>query len=290
MVRLAWLARSALCLLLGACIASPPPQSILDDLAAIEARSGGRLGVALIDGDGRLHPGYRSAERFAMCSTFKLPLAAMVLDRVSSGAMTLDQPLNVTKADMVAYSPYVEAQLAMVPPAPVTVGAAAGAAVSLSDNTAANLLLDQMGGPDGFTAWLRSKGDMVTRLDRREPALNENLPGDPRDTTSPLAIARTTRVLVTGDGLAAAQQKTLFGWMKATSTGLQRIRGGLPPTWVAGDKTGSCGNAFNDIAVFTTDARRTYTLAIYLDRPAVKGEQANAIIADATRIVLSHVR
>lgn len=290
MVRLAWLARSVLCLLLGACIASPPPQSILDDLAAIEARSGGRLGVALIDSDGTLRAGYRSAERFAMCSTFKLPLAAMVLDRVGSGAMTLDQPLNVTKAEMVAYSPYVEAQLAMVPPAPVTVGAAAGAAVSLSDNTAANLLLDQMGGPDGFTAWLRSKGDMVTRLDRREPALNENLFGDPSDTTSPLAIARTTRVLVTGDGLAAAQQKTLFGWMKATSTGLQRIRGGLPPTWVAGDKTGSCGNAFNDIAVFTTDANRTYTLAIYLDRPAVKGEQANAIIADATRIVLSHVR
>lgn len=279
----------ALALLVGcATVASDP--SIDRALAAIEARSGGRLGVALVDSAGRRLAGHRSDERFAMCSTFKLPLAAMVLEKAGSGQWAMSDELPVTEADMVAYAPYVEAQRAKSPPEPVTVEGAASAAVSVSDNTAANLLLDRLGGPQGFTAWLRAKGDTVTRLDRREPELNENAAGDPRDTTTPFAIAKTTRTLVGGDGLQLGQQRLLYHWMENTSTGLKRIRSALPQGWSAGDKTGSCGNAFNDIAVFTTDTGARYTLAIYLDRPAVKGDEASAIIADATRAVLPALR
>jgi beta-lactamase class A len=284
----------ALCLLaavsLTGCATAAPDRSIQTDLASIEARSGGRLGVAVVDSRGAQLAGYRADERFAMCSTFKLALAAMVLDRVESGRMALDTAIPVNDADMVSYSPYVEAQRARTPAEPVTIGGAAGAAVSLSDNTAANLLLDRLGGPQGFTGWLRGKGDSVTRLDRREPELNENAPGDPRDTTSPAAMAETTQRLVVGSGLPRTQQPTLFGWMKDTSTGLKRIRGGLPAGWVAGDKTGSCGTAFNDVAVFTAGNGQSYALAIYLDRPSVKGDEASAILADATRAVLPALR
>jgi beta-lactamase class A len=275
---------------LGGCASVAPAPAFQTDLAAIEARSGGRLGVALLDAAGRKIAGYRDDERFAMCSTFKLPLAAMVLEKAAEGQWAMGDTLPVTDADMVAYAPYVEQQRAKSPPEPVTVEGAASAAVSLSDNAAANLLLDRLGGPQGFTNWLKGKGDAVTRLDRREPELNENAVGDPRDTTTPSAIAETSRRLVLGKALPLGQQRLLYRWMEATSTGLKRIRGGLPQGWSAGDKTGSCGNAFNDVAVFTSEKGKRYTLAVYLDRPTVKSDAASAIIADATRAVLPVVR
>jgi len=280
--------------LLSGC-ATTAPESTADpaiarELAAIEARSGGRLGVALVGPDGRQLAGHRADERFAMCSTFKLPLAAMVLENAHKGRLSMADPLPVTDSDMVVYSPYVEAQRAKTPPETVTVEGAASAAVSLSDNTAANLLLDRLGGPQSFTAWLRGKRDSVTRLDRREPELNENALGDPRDTTTPAAMAETTRSLVVGNAIPVGQQRLLYRWMENTSTGLKRIRGGLPQGWSAGDKTGSCGNAFNDVAVFTAETGMRYTLAIYLDRPAIKGDAASAIVADATRAVLPALR
>lgn len=275
---------------LGGCASVAPSPAFQTDLAAIESRSGGRLGVALLDDAGRKIAGYRDDERFAMCSTFKLPLAAMVLEKAAEGQWAMGDTLPVTDADMVAYAPYVEAQRAKSPPEPVTVEGAASAAVSLSDNAAANLLLDRLGGPQGFTNWLKAKGDAVTRLDRREPELNENAVGDPRDTTTPAAMAETSRKLVLGDAMPQGQQRLLYRWMENTSTGLKRIRGGLPQGWSAGDKTGSCGNAFNDVAVFTSEKGKRYTLAVYLDRPTVKGDAASAIIADATRAVLPVVR
>ncbi|WP_017671433.1 class A beta-lactamase [Blastomonas sp. AAP53] len=277
-------------LALASCASMTPPDTIRADLAAIEARSGGRLGVALVDQDGRQVAGHRADERFALCSTFKLPLAAMVLEKAAEGRWAMGDALPVTDADMVAYAPYVEAQRDKSPPEPVTVEGAAAAAVSLSDNAAANLLLDRLDGPQGFTAWLRGKGDAVTRLDRREPKLNENAIGDLRDTTSPLAMAETTRRLVIGDAMPLGQQRLLYRWMEDTATGLKRIRAGLPQGWSAGDKTGSCGNAFNDVAVFTTAKGRRYALAVYLDRPVVKGDDASAILADATRALLPVLR
>ncbi|WP_288016942.1 class A beta-lactamase [Blastomonas sp.] len=280
-------------LLSGCATTAPEPTTdpaIARELAAIEARSGGRLGVALVGPDGHELAGHRADERFAMCSTFKLPLAVMVLENAHKGRLSMADPLPVTDSDMVVYSPYVEAQRAKTPPEAVTVEGAASAAVSLSDNTAANLLLDRLGGPQSFTAWLRGKRDSVTRLDRREPELNENALGDPRDTTTPAAMAETTRSLVVGNAIPVGQQRLLYRWMENTSTGLKRIRGGLPQGWSAGDKTGSCGNAFNDVAVFTAETGMRYTLAVYLDRPAVKGDAASAIIADATRAVLPALR
>lgn len=275
---------------LAGCVTRALPVTVQDGLAAIEARSGGRLGLALIGLDGALVAGHRAQERFAMCSTFKLPLAAMVLDTAAAGRMDLDDVLPVTDADMVAYAPYVEAQRARQPPLPVTIGGAAAAAVSLSDNSAANLLLARLGGPDGLTAWLRTKGDTVTRLDRREPELNENARGDPRDTTSPAAMAQTANQLVFGGGLSPAGQAMLFDWMKASSTGLKRIRAGLPGHWIAGDKTGSCGNAYHDVAAFIDDRGQRYTLAIYLDRPTLVGDEASAIVAQATQMLLTLLR
>ncbi len=284
--------------MLGACHSTGPgptqpaaPASTAtfsDQLREIEAKSGGRLGVALHDGDGHLVGGYRTDERFAMCSTFKYALAAMVLADSASGKLGLDDPLSFRRADLVEYSPGVEPRLAGES-GTIPVADAARAAVALSDNTAANLLLGRIGGPHGFTARIRAWGDGVTRLDRTEPDLNENKQGDERDTTSPSAMSTTLWRLAFGNVLPDAQREQLREWGRQTETGRARIRGGLPSGWMAGDKTGSCGSAYNDIAWFETESRGRYTLAVYLDRPTVRGDDANAVIARVAKIAVETI-
>lgn len=257
-------------------------QDSTEALREIERTIGGRLGVFAFDtGNGR-SLGYRADERFAMCSTFKLLLAAAVLHQVDRRQAALDQRLRVTRADIVNHSPAVEARLEQ---GFITVAEACEATVTVSDNAAANLLLPLLGGPQGLTGWLRTHaGDQITRLDRPEPALNSNLAGDPRDTTTPRAMAQTTRRLFTADSpLAAPSRAQLRQWIHAASTGLRRIRSGLPADWQAGDKTGTGANgAVNDVAVAWPPGRQPLVLAVYLsgsNQPAAELEAAHAAVA-----------
>lgn len=250
-------------------------------LAEIERRSGGRLGVALLDEQGRTLVGHRISERFAMCSTFKLPLAAMVLDGAERGDWGLDQDLPVTRADIISHSPVSEKHAAS---GRMTIEQAARAIVTISDNGAANLLLRKVGGPAAFTRWLRANGDAETRLDRFELELNENRPGDPRDTSTPRAFAAMAARMVGPDLLTPENRERLRAWTAATRTGARRIRAGLPPGWTAGDKTGTCGTAWNDIAWFRTPDGGDYVLAVFLDRATVPGAEADAAIAEVARV------
>lgn len=275
--------------MLPAC-ATTPSETLGDSVISakairdIEKRSGGRLGIAVVDGRGQLVSADRGNERFAMCSTFKLLLAGQVLERAAKG-VSLRTPLSFTRGDLVSYSPGTEKLIGPDGMGEQRLGLAARDAVVLSDNTAANLILKQIGGPAAFTAALRRSGDAVTRLDRIEPGLNENAPGDERDTTSPIAMATSAATYVFGNRLNPDYRKQLRGWMIESSTGLKRIRAGLPQGWIAGDKTGTCGTAYNDVAFVETPGGRKYVIAIYLDRPAVEGDAASAVIAEATRIV-----
>lgn len=254
-------------------------------IADIERRSGGRLGVAVTDEAGQLLFGHRADERFAMCSTFKLLLAGQVLAKAADG-VSLRTPLPFTRADLVSYSPGTEKLLGANDRGEQRLGFAAKDAVVLSDNTAANLILAHIGGPAVFTADVHRRGDTVTRLDRNEPTLNENAPGDVRDTTSPAAIAKSAAGYVYGDRLTAEHRETLRGWMIQSETGLKRVRAGLPQGWIVGDKTGSCGTAYNDVAFVEEPGGAKYMIAVYLDRPAVKGDEASAAIADVARAVV----
>ncbi|HSS40878.1 MAG TPA: class A beta-lactamase, partial [Polyangia bacterium] len=167
-------------------------------LAAIEAAVGGRLGVFAFELGGGPALAHRPDDRFAMCSTFKCLLAAAVLARIDAGTLSLDKALPFTATDVIDHSPVTRAHL---PAGAMTVGELAAAAVVVSDNTAANLLLRAVGGPPAVTQWVRGQGDLATRLDRSEPALNTNLAGDPRDTTTPRAMAENLRRLFLGEAL-----------------------------------------------------------------------------------------
>ncbi|RAK63788.1 class A beta-lactamase [Phenylobacterium kunshanense] len=217
------------------------------DWSALESRVGGRLGVFAINAGTGRSLGWRASERFPMCSTFKGLLAGAVLARVDAGREQLDREIPLSEADLVAHAPvtslYVRA-------GSIRVDTLCKAIVEVSDNPGANLLLKTLGGPAGFTAWLRTTGDNITRLDRYETELNSAIPDDPRDSTSPMAMVGSYRRLLLGPSLESASRQRLAGWMEGASTGLKRLRADLPAGWRAGDKTGSgANNTANDVAI-----------------------------------------
>lgn len=254
-----------------------------DALKALDLRHGGRLGVFALDtGTGRVLA-HRGEERFAMCSTFKLLLAAQVLAAVDAGRERLDRRLNWAPDELIFWSPVVEKHDGTVG---LPVETLCEATMTISDNTAANLLLAQHGGPAGLTAWLRGIGDAVTRLDRNEPTLNEAAPGDPRDTTTPAAMVATLQTLLLGDVLSHASRTRLTDWAIANQTGDKRLRAGLPG-WRIGDKTGTnnTGNS-NDIGILWPPGGRAPILvaAYYAESTGTPAER-DAVLADAGRIV-----
>ena len=248
----------------------------------IEKETGGRLGVALIDSKGALLLGFNRDDRFAMCSTFKAPLAAAVLMGAESGKFGLEGQVAFSKSDLQEYAPVVKANMKR---GRMSMAELAEAAVEVSDNSAANLLLPFVGGPEGLTAFMRSHGDAVSRLDRNEPDLNENAEGDVRDTTSPAAMAGLMARLIFQD-MQPDSAKRMREWLNGSSTGDRRIKAGLPEGWTSGGKTGSCGTAFNDVALVKAPSGEEYVLAIFLDRPTVDAKAADSAIAQAARAAL----
>jgi beta-lactamase class A len=246
------------------------------DFAALESRFGARLGVYALDtGSGR-EVVHRQDERFAMLSTFKTLAAAAVLDRFPPGH--LDDLVRFTGADVLAHAPVTERRVSTG----MTIRELCDAAVRYSDNTAANLLLADLGGPQEVTAFARELGDRVTRLDRVEPGLNTAIPGDERDTSSPRAIATLYRELVVGERLDPADRELLTGWLVGNTTGGEAIMAGLPPTWRVGDKTGrgSYGTA-NDVAVAWPPGGAPIVLAALSTRPTEDAEADPALLAEA---------
>lgn len=294
---LAGLGSAGLIALTAACGASgtrPPADDAGPRLGALERRSGGRLGVALLDGRDDHVAGHRIDERFTMCSTVKLSVAAAVLARIDMGDYRAGDRLLITRADPVGHSPAVRAAIE-AGQGEMNILDLCRAAQVESDNGATNILIRKLGGPAAMTAYWRALGDPVTRLDRYEPELNLSHGDDHRDTTSPAAMARSMRAILTGGALKPESRERLIGWTVETRTGLRRLRAGLPADWRAGDKTGSMwgdpafGDKYNDIAVVWHPGRaEPFFVAAYLES-AVKGSEAmrpqdEAVLAQAGAI------
>jgi beta-lactamase class A len=254
-------------------------------LAEVERRNGGRLGVAALDTASGRRVGHRTDELFPLCSTFKFLAAAFVLARVDRGEEKLDRRVVFSEKDLVTYSPVTKDH---VGPGGMSMVEICEAAVTLSDNTAGNLMLASFGGPSGLTSYVRSLGDRTTRLDRIETELNEAKPGDPRDTTAPAAMLGTMQRLLIEDALSAASRDRLIGWLLAGKTGARRLRAGLPADWRVGDKTGTGGNGtVNDVAIAFPPGRSPILIAAYYTESTISDDARNTVIADAARLAVA---
>lgn len=220
-----------------------------------------------------------------MCSTFKLMLAAAILSRIDSGSISLQDFVHFSKGDLLPNSPVTELHLRE---GCLPVEALAKAVVEASDNLAANKLLTMLDGPGGYTRYLRGLGDPLTRLDRKELALNSNLPGDPRDTTTPVAMLSDMEVVLVGNALSLSARERLIDWMRNCRTGRARLRAGIPSGWRAGDKTGTgARGAVNDLAIFWPPGRQPILVTCYLTDSARDGDYLNSVHARIGKWVAS---
>jgi beta-lactamase class A len=262
-------------------------ESFYDAMKRIEKTVQGRLGVTLFQPGTNEQIAYRAEERFPMCSTFKLLASAAVLARVDAGKEKLARRVVFQREDLVEYSPATGKH---VGGEGMTMAELCEAAITLSDNTAGNLILASLGGPAAITAFARSLGDPTTRLDRIETALNEATPGDPRDTTTPAAMVSDLRKLVLGDALKVESKKQLVRWLLASKTGGKRIRAGLPANWRFGDKTGTGGHgSTNDVGVIWTASGTPIVVAAYLTETAAPLEKREAALAETGKVIAAIV-
>jgi beta-lactamase class A len=256
-----------------------PPRS----LAAIEASVGGRVGVFAVDTGTGGQLAHRADELFALCSTFKWVLAAAILLRVDLAQLSLNERVSYRPSDLLEHAPVAREHVAE---GSLTVEALARAAVIVSDNTAANLLLAKIGGPAGLTHFVRSLDDAVTRLDRTEPTLNSNEAGDRRDTTSPRAMSGLMTRLLCGDALSNASRERLLVWLRDCETGKNRLRAGFPGNVTVGDKTGTGARAAtNDVAIAIPSGRAPIVVAAYMSEGKAEPWALEAAQADIGRLV-----
>jgi len=245
----------------------------------------GRIGVAILDVDGKSRNVLHGDERFAMCSTFKFLALAGVMHSVDCGEDKLDRFVKYGQSDILTWAPVTKQHLRE---GGMSLESLCFAAVAYSDNTAGNLLLRTLGGPAGLTAYVRSLGDNVTRFDRTEPDLNNVVAGDARDTTTPMAMLRDMQKVLLGNTLSAPAREKLQSWMVQNTTGDAMIRAAVPKEWRVGDKTGGneTGNS-NDIGIIWRPDGRLILLSIYVDFPGEPVNRRAKMIADVTRELIA---
>jgi len=276
----------------GAGLFQPKPAgafaaSLQNDLAAIEAKVSGRLGVAVLDTASQARIDYRGNERFPLCSTFKVLAVSAVLKRVEAGREHLDRGFVLKRADLVAYSPVLKDRIGDA----ITLAELCAAAMTESDNTAADFVLKSIGGPAAVTAYARTIGDMVTRLDNNEPLFSRNKPVGlaKADMTTPMAMVNDLQAIVLGDALAPSSREQLKAWLLGCKTGDKRLRAGLPAGWQCGEKTGSDAShgSTNDIGLLWPPQQRPPVIvAAYLTQTKTKYEDREAALADVARVVV----
>jgi beta-lactamase class A len=278
--------RNLLGLALGVALAGEASAaSAASQIRKIQKRVGGRLGVHVLDSQSGKRIALDDGSRYAMASTFKVPMVAALLWQVDHGAFPLLQPMPIAKQDLLSNSPILDKAIEQGA-TELTVRDLCGAAISYSDNAATNILLKGMGGPEAVTKFLRSIGDEVTRCDRTEPDLNSNLPGDERDTTTPRAMTENLLKLFTQDVLSLGARALLMEWMAASRTGLDRVRKGLPANWSSGDKTGTGQyGAFNDLVITFPPERRPILASIYMSESSLGATELAAAQAEIGAIV-----
>ncbi|MBF0176483.1 MAG: class A beta-lactamase [Magnetococcales bacterium] len=253
-------------------------------IAAVAAKSGGRLGVVALDTGSGGRIALRPTERFAMCSTHKLISAAAILSLVDRGYLKLDQRIPFSQAEVLEYAPIARKSVAA---GFMTLEDVCMAAATWSDNTAANLLLGLMGGPAGWTRYIRSLGDETTRLDRSEPDMNSALTGDERDTTTPEAMVQNVIRLLCGKALSDASRERLKGWLLDSPITGTLLRAKLPSDWHVGDKSGSGDNGTrNDIGIMLPPHAAPIAVAVYHTESPLKGASRDLVVAEIGKIIM----
>jgi len=278
--------------LVNTCLASAHqmiPSSIQKKIADLEVASGGRIGLFVINTGDNTRLQYHAKERFPMCSTSKVMAVSAILKQSKKNSHLLQYKIAYTKKDVESsgYAPITKNHIIEG----MIISELCEAAITRSDNTAMNLLMKKLGGPEAVTSFAHSIGDNKFRLDRYEPELNSAIPGDLRDTTTPKAMTESLNKLAFGNALGLTQQDQLLAWLKSNTTGVARIRAGVPNGWLVGDKTGTGSyGTTNDIGIIWPPKGSPIVVAIYFTQNKKDAAPRDDVIASVTRILIHSLK
>ncbi|MBW4976157.1 class A beta-lactamase [Roseovarius mucosus] len=276
----------SLALLTGApAFGQNPKLHLAATIDRIEQELDARVGVVIRESGSDWIVSHRAEERFLMASTFKTMLCGAVLHRVDEGDLDLEERIAIEAAEVLEYAPVTEKMVGET----MSVGELCHAALDMSDNTATNLLIDRIEGPQSVTAFLREIGDPVSRLDRREPDVNTFAPDDPRDTTTPEAMVSTMETLLTGDALSPQSRALLVDWMSDGGVTGALIRASTPAGWHVADRSGSGNFNRNIVAMVTPPDREPYFIAIFLSDADADFNTRNGAVIELSKAVMQVV-
>ncbi|MEC2056130.1 class A beta-lactamase [Peribacillus psychrosaccharolyticus] len=263
----------------------PKPQKPESKFAKLEEKYDAKLGVFAMDTGTNRTVAYHPDERFAYTSTHKALAVGALLQQNS--IEDLNQLIFYTREDLVNYNPITEKYV----DTGMTLKELSDASLRYSDNTAGNLILNQIGGPAGFKQALEEIGDTVTNPVRYEPDLNEVNPGETHDTSTARALAASLQAYTLGDTLSAEKRELLLDWMKRNTTGDALIRAGVPKGWVVADKTGAgLYGTRNDIAIIWPVKGDPIVLAVLSSRDKKEAEYNDKLIAEATEAAIKALK
>ena len=273
--------------MLGACANPDHRDNLAETVKQVEEHLDARIGIAVHDEQSGRRWEYNTNDRFPMLSTFKTLACAVLLSRVDAGKEDLDRVMTIEQNDLVTYSPITETRVGS---AGMSLAELCEAAMFMSDNSAANLILDAIGGPGALTDFMRSIGDETTRLDRREPDLNEATPGDLRDTTTPNSMAMAYKKIVLGDVLSPKSRQMLADWLVGNKVGDALLRTGVPNDWKVGDRTGTGGHGSRAVAAIMWPPGRAPVVAVvYITETDATIDDRNAAMAKIGKAIADAV-
>jgi beta-lactamase class A len=300
---------------------SDTAKSLRQALHQLAARARpGLLGVTVLDVDSGAQARVNADHAYPMMSVFKAPVAATVLAQIDTGHLSLAQKVTINRADVVGGSavPSIGAHFhgdSMT----FTVDQLLTAAISESDNTAADALVRLVGGPKVVTAFLRAHGIDEMRVDMDEADVDrifdgighgEQIPAnetaqqslvrlrrgyrdylsDPRNRTTPDAAVKFLKQLWKGSLLSAGSTQHLLQLMYK-QTIPRRLRGGLPEGVRLADKCGTSVSfegetaAYNDIGIMTWPNGHTVIVAAFLTGSRADKAERDAIYAEIAKAV-----
>lgn len=269
-----------------ATLAEPTVDALAAAVSEVEADLGARVGVSLTDTGSQMVWQHRENERFLMNSTVKVPICAAALERRDAGQLSLSETIAIEAEDILSYAPVTKVRVGTE----MNLSELCLASIDMSDNTAANLLIERLGGPQAVTDFLRSSGDMTSRLDRTEPTLNTFAPNDPRDTTTPGAMSQTLQGLLLGEVLSEKSQAQLADWMRTGSVTKSLLRADALPGWEILDKSGSGSHTRNIIAVVTPKGRAPWIVTLFVSDVDVDFKTRNKALQKLTRAVMAVIK
>lgn len=262
--------------------AQEPELRLAETIDRIEQDLNARVGLIIRDSGSDWSVSHRADERFLMTSTFKTMLCAAVLHRIDEGDLDLEEEIAIEAVDILDYAPVTETMVGDT----MSLGALCHAALDMSDNTATNLLIDRIDGPQSVTEFLREIGDPVSRLDRREPEVNTFMPGDPRDTTTPNTMASTMETLLMGDALTPKSRTQLVDWMSEGGVTGALIRASTPEGWHVADRSGSGNFNRNIVAMVTPPDQEPYFIGVFLSDADADFNTRNAAVIELSEAVM----